>query len=310
MAASPEAERLFSAHDVVGIAMLSFARLLAAACPPSAWRPACRVAAWPLGVWRARRGPRAGRVSPRPEVLSATVQSRLLASELESFVLMARLGRRSSWDPEIRLEGGPHLEAALAKGRGAVLWVHRFQPFVHFVALSRAGFRVVRLSNPEHGHFSRSRFGIRVLNPFQLRAEAQHCERIVVAPGDLVPLRVLSRRLAANEIVAMYADRRAPRAVELPVLGGTVVFGVGPAALANLAGAALLPVFPLAEGRRGFRVVIEAPLPVAGGRAAAEEALLAHAPVLERYVKAYPDQWLGFSCRPHGGVPAWRSAAR
>lgn len=229
----------------------------------------------------------------------------MLAGELEALVLMMRLLRRPGWQPDVSLEGRDHLDAALESGRGAVLWVHRFQPFVHFVALNGAGLRVTRPSSEDHGHFARSRFGARFLNDFQLRAEERYCGRIIVAPGDLAPLRMLARRLAANEIVSMYADRRGPRSVDLPVLGGVVTFGTAPAALANHAQAALLPVYPLAEGRGGFRVVVEPPLPVGGGRAAVEEALRAHAPTLERYVKAYPDQWRGWSSTPHGGLVVW-----
>jgi lauroyl/myristoyl acyltransferase len=207
---------------------------------------------------------------------------------------MSRLRRVPSWEPDVAFQGDRILAAALEQRRGVILWVHRFQPFVHFVALARTGTRMVRPSDPKHGHFARSRFGSRFLNRLQLEVEGRYCERIVVTRDDLASLRTLARRLADNAVVVMYADGFGQRALELPVPGGAATFGLGPPMLANHSHASLLPVFAVAEGESGFRVVVEGPLPVEGTRSNVEAAVRSHAATFGRYLQAYPEQWRGW----------------
>jgi lauroyl/myristoyl acyltransferase len=97
----------------------------------------------------------------------------------------------------------------------------------------------------------------------------------------------------------MRADARGLRRVNVPVLERNVPFGLAPATLAQQTGAALLPVYPLAVGQGTFRIIVEPPLPLGGGRSGIEDAVAAHASVLERYVRAYPDQWRGWMDAAH-----------
>ena len=69
------------------------------------------------------------------------------------------------WHPNTRLEGEEHLRAALAEGKGAILWL---APFVFNsattkIVLHEKGYRVSHLSSPKHG-YSETRFGVRYLN--------------------------------------------------------------------------------------------------------------------------------------------------
>jgi lauroyl/myristoyl acyltransferase len=287
-------DRLVSRHDLLGIATLSLVGLLERGLPPAAWRRACRIVARPLAMWRARHRPGLKLASAHTGLSAVAMQTGLFAGELESLLLMTRLRRVPSWQPDVACQGEGILAAALEQRRGVVLWVHRFQPFVHFIALARAGARMVRLSNPEHGHFARSRFGSQFLNRLQLEAEARYCERIVVTREDLASLRALARRLADNAVVVMYADGLGQRVLELPVPGGVATFGLGPPMLANHAQATLLPIFAVAEGQRGFRVVVEAPVPVDGTRSNVEAAVRSHGATFGRYLQAYPEQWRGW----------------
>jgi hypothetical protein len=74
--------------------------------------------------------------------------------------------RLVGWKPEIELYGLEHLEAARNKGHGAVLWIAHFafNALAAKMVFSKAGFEVFQVSRPEHG-FSKSRFGIRFINP-------------------------------------------------------------------------------------------------------------------------------------------------
>jgi lauroyl/myristoyl acyltransferase len=229
----------------------------------------------------------------------AALHCRLHAVKLESRLQILRAAWPDDWSPEVTLEGRSHLDRVLSVGRGAVLWIHRFRPFVHLVALSQAGVRIYRPSAWYHGYFNRSRFGLRYLNPVQTRAEDRYGERVVVVEGQLAHLRVLVARLAANQVVGFYADlREQRRSVPVPLLGGIIRFSTTAATLARQARAPLLPVFAIGEGAGRFRVIVEAPLPLEAGdsgRQGIEQAITSGATVLEKYIRRYPDQWSGWS---------------
>ena len=67
------------------------------------------------------------------------------------------------WRPAIDVSGTEHIEAALARNNGVILWVtpFAFSDLVAKMAMKQSGYDVSHLSRPGHG-FSRSRFGVRV----------------------------------------------------------------------------------------------------------------------------------------------------
>jgi KDO2-lipid IV(A) lauroyltransferase len=105
--------------------------------------------------------------------------------------------------------------------------------------------------------------------------------------------------LRRREIIAMQGDRprTGSRTVNGTLFGRPIALPSGPAALARTAGAPMLPVFALREGRRRCRVVFGPPITVphtadrnadltwAMGRIAAE---------VERAVRSAPHQWFVF----------------
>jgi len=105
--------------------------------------------------------------------------------------------------------------------------------------------------------------------------------------------------LRRREIVAMQGDRprTGSRTVGATLFGRPIALPSGPAALARTAGAPMLPVFALRDGRRRCRVVFCPPITVphtsdrnadltwAMGQVAAE---------IERAVRAAPHQWFVF----------------
>src|SRR5688572_27730248 len=76
------------------------------------------------------------------------------------------------WRPTIAIEGREHVDAALAAGKGVILWVNEFvgSDLVAKAAVQQAGYPVSHLTRPEHG-YSKSRLGMRYLNPIRRRAE-------------------------------------------------------------------------------------------------------------------------------------------
>lgn len=293
MPASP-GDRWFALTDLLRFGLLPFAR----AVPPRHWQGICRALAWPAGCARQRQQPWAPEVIQMTGLPGRTLHARLLAVQLEALLQILRAAAASDGSPDVTLEGRSHLDRALSQGRGAVLWIHRFRPFVHLVALGRAGFRICHASTPDHGYFSHSRFGTRYLNRVQHAVESRYRERIVVVPGQLTHLKMLATRLAENRLVGFYTNvLEQMRAVPLSLLGGTIELPTGAATLARQARAPLLPVFPVGEGSGHFRVIVEAPLWLDerdGGRQAIERAIAGHADMLAEYVRRYPDQWGGW----------------
>ncbi len=201
------------------------------------------------------------------------------------------------WRPAIRLEGREHLVGALAAGDGAILWVTGFESsdLVVKMALRRAGFAVVHLSRPTHG-FSATRFGVRFLNPVRKRAEDRYLgSRVVIEGGSAVAaMRALQRHLAANEIVSITVGDASSNAGEVSLLGGTLAVSTGPANLARVSGAALIPVFMSREPGGAFAVRLGAPLAAAGEAAPPALVLQRYGQQLTAAVTARPDQWTGW----------------
>jgi lauroyl/myristoyl acyltransferase len=240
---------------------------------------------------------------------AAHIARGLKATVYEMRMQDLRAWRPGGWNPKIAIEGEEHLKAALAGGKGAVLWL---APFVFNsgapkIALSRLGYRVSHLSSPMHG-YSDTRFGVAVLNRIRCIPEDRFiAERIVfdkTAPASA--MRRMMRVLAAGGIVSIVAaNTEGYEMVETPFLGGTLPVAVGAPRLAGLTGAPLLPVFTPRDPERGFRIVIEPPIALtaaAKGDARSIAAAVAFFRRAEPWVRRYPEQWRSWSkWRPHAG---------
>jgi len=204
----------------------------------------------------------------------------------------------AGWRPRMRVEGAAHIDAALAGGKGAILWISEFQyhSLVAKMAIDRAGYRVSHLSRPTHG-FSMSPWGRRRLNPLRTDVEDRFLrERVRLDEGQTVTaMRTLRRRLGENGIVSITVGREAVQTVEVPFFGGAMKVATGPISLAAASGAPLLPVQTLRERGGAFRVVVEPPLPLSGTGRHNDPAptAAAYAQSLERWAAAHPGQWIG-----------------
>ena len=198
------------------------------------------------------------------------------------------------------LVGGEHLTEALARGRGAILWV---TPFAYASLATKATFHqqglpLTHLSRSQHGP-SRSRWGIALLNPIQRLAEDRFLrERVTIGENQepLVALRRLRSCLAENRVVSITFGEEASSALEVPILGGTLKVPLGPIKLATRTGAPLLPTHTVATGPPEFVTTIEAALPTAGAnRPSLEVAASLMAATVQRQALSRPEQlfWPG-----------------
>lgn len=275
--------------------------------PPQAWRGLARRFA-PLYAPGRGAGSRA-RLLERIERTYAPGQGtpwleaaleQIGEEEILALIETLREYRPGGWAPEIELSGQARLEAALARGKGAVLWIGHFvhAALIPKMAFHRAGFPLAHLSHPRHG-FSKSWMGVHLLNPVKRVVEDRYLRaRVMLEPGGpAAAMADLAVRLSENGVVSILGTGAARRPSSAPFLGGEIKLATGAPRLAYTSGAALLPVIPVRTGCGGFSVVVEPAIavdPSLPRQDAVESAVRAYAKVLERHVTAYPGQWQGW----------------
>lgn len=303
--------RDWSATDIATI--LGLIALLPPAwiLPESLWRPFWRgLARFPL-LTSAKAARRTGKIIAKALGDITPAAGEGIARDLKACVYEMRLqdlrGWRPAWlggdwQPRMTLEGEAHLKAALAGGKGAVLWL---APFVFNsgptkFAIHRGGYRVFHLSSPHHG-YSETRFGIKYLNRVRCVPEDRHItERVTYdreAPASA--MRRLMRAVKGGDIATIVAaSTEGTEIIKAPIFGGTVPVAVGAPRLAALTGAPLLPVFTVRDAALGFRVAIEAPITLDASLGTDARVMAAAAEFLrcsEPWVRAYPEQWRAWS---------------
>ena len=218
---------------------------------------------------------------------------------------LLRCYRPGGWRPRIEIEGRERIDAALATGRGVILWMNafRFNDLVGKMGLAAAGYRLIHLSMPEHGG-SITSFGVRFINPIWATAENRYLGRRVVIDAEH-PKRApeeIRGALAANAVVSITAIRGASRKpAAIAMLGCRFELGLGAPLLAYETGATLLPVFTLRDPDGAFRVIVEEQIAL-DRQAPRVEAATAAAEQLggriERHIRHAPGQWTWWYMEP------------
>ncbi len=111
--------------------------------------------------------------------------------------------------------------------------------------------------------------------------------------------------LLADQAVVLQGDRVLPgqKGQQVPFLGGHIELPTGPIKLALATGAPILPVFTVRAPGGGIRLFVEDSIHVAKNLSESDPdvvyvTLLKLKNILEKYVRAYPQQWLMLE-------PAW-----
>jgi|GEM_PF-567976 len=274
--------------------------------PEGLWRRFCR-SAGPLAVPMLAGDPKRvlgvmrRTLGGRPLGRSAeAILSELAGEQVLTILQLLRDHRPGGWRPEIRLAGLEHVEAALGRSHGAILWVgfSVYGDLVAKMAFHQARLAVSHLSRASHG-FSGTRFGMRVLNPIQTAVEDRYLgERVLLSPtGATAALETLAARLADNRVVTFTVHRNAKRPVVVPFLEGEIFLAPGAPLLALKTQAALLPVFAFRDEAGVHTVTIEAPLEVPRDlpkQDVTQSVGRQYAARLEPYVLEHPGQWRGW----------------
>jgi Bacterial lipid A biosynthesis acyltransferase len=270
---------------------------LAWTTPPSLWRKAAAATLRLRPIDRNLLLYRVLEAASGPIELAAFDDLRRNYSREAKLQILGLNGPWRSWSPDVVLQGESNLRKALGNGKGAILWVAEsvFGTLILKMALKQANYHACQLSRPTHG-FSVSPFGIRFLNPLWIRVEDRFIgERVFIEGQDAArAMPILRDRLAANGVVIISLGPEAKRFVEVPFFRHHIRLPTGPMRLAQSTGAALLPTFSRTVGTGRFEVSIESALELSGGPDAYERIATAFAEHLERYVRANPEQWIGW----------------
>lgn len=179
-----------------------------------------------------------------------------------------------------RVEGTEHLEAALAKGKGVLLYSGHFTTLEICVPM-------IKSLVPLYAFMFRPRRNP-LLNEFQSRGRAS-CAHVSVANNDVRGILAL---LARNAVVWYAPDQARIDSGELvPFFSEPAMTSTAPSRLARLSGAAVVPLFfrRLPDGG-GYLLRFQAPLDDLPSQDAVHDTVRLTA-VLEEFVRECPHQY-------------------
>ena len=185
----------------------------------------------------------------------------------------------------IAIDGMERVEHALARGNGIIFISAHFGNWellaAYFGLLGfRGGVVARRLRYPEY-------------ESWLIRARAANGVETFVRDTNF---KELVRRLKNNQCIGIMPDQDVDsvEGVHVEFFGRPTYTPTGPAALALLTGAAMLPAFIVREDSR-FRILIDEEIPVrpTGDRARdMQDITQAWSRVTERYIRQFPDHWV------------------
>jgi phosphatidylinositol dimannoside acyltransferase len=182
------------------------------------------------------------------------------------------------------VEGHDHYEAARSLKKGAIIAT------AHMGSFEAGAAAIVDRERAVHVVFKRddTRFE-------HVRTSLRGKLGVSEAPVDEGwPLWLrLREALMRDEVVMVQADRVMPgqKGARVPFLHGHLLLPTGPIKLAIASGAPIIPVFAVRTPQHKIRIHVEPAVIVTDN---ADASLLELARVLEKYVSAYPEQWLLF----------------
>jgi lauroyl/myristoyl acyltransferase len=195
--------------------------------------------------------------------------------------------------------GFSRLVEGLMKGKGVVLLT------AHLGNWEIGGLMLAEVNQPIHVVLVPDLFsGVeRVRRRMHARAGVTE----IPVDRTFLPTLAVLRALNRNGIVAMQGDRDFDNTgIAAPFFGREAWFPRGPFRVAMATGAVVLPAFIVRVPGGRYRAIIEEPLPIEekGDRdLALRENISRYIAVLERYIRAYPEQWYCF-------YPFWDDPSR
>ena len=215
-----------------------------------------------------------------------------------------------NWQGYMRFSGREHLDAALARKKGALLlFPHAGNVMLMLAAVSLAGYPYTQyaargLAPPEVAKEHPELFGHNWFRAETRRVREASEDRLPAKFLTLdTPLRQLYRRLAENELVGIAFDGRiGTKFAVVPYLGRQALLNPGPYRMALSTGAAIVPT--LAECPAEGPDICHFAEPIYPEGHTPESLCTAFIGVMERWLAAHPEQygtWL-LHCRLRNAV--------
>jgi len=187
-------------------------------------------------------------------------------------------------------EGKEHIDGAMARGKGTlILTAHLGNWEMGGIFLSLMGYSLTVITAPD----VEAR-----LHEFRVRLRQEQQIKVVTLDDTLASSLAVLKALQANELVALLGDRDLfGKGIPVNFFGQRVFFPIGPALLAYLSEASLIPTFVLMDQDDKYRCLAEPPIVLQ--RTGKRDQDLAEntqriATVLEKFILLYPDQWYTF----------------
>jgi lauroyl/myristoyl acyltransferase len=295
------------ARDFRHAYLYGLAALAVRVLPPSRWETAAR---WIDAVDYGERGKRAQKFERYRAgfraVHSDTVAEKEIRRLFDSAALLGRRAdlylaayrRAAGLSPKIDIVGMEHVEEALGRGRGTILWFDNF-PLSSIPgkrAFAEAGHPIFYLSGYAHG-FSYTRFANHLLNWRLIDLERRYLAARILFSEDSVlsATKTIVALLAENRIVGIANNAVMGKTINVPFAGrASLKIAPTPLNIAAKRGAALLPVAVIeAEPFRRFEVTIGPDLrrTTRVGEDSVEAMASAYAAYLLPLARAHPDKW-------------------
>ncbi len=211
---------------------------------------------------------------------------RNFAKYLADFFRFAKLDRDYIMS-HITVEGKENVDKALSKGKGALLVA------AHMGNWELGGAVVASLGYPLYaivlGHKDKK------INSFFL-------EQRTIADMKIIPvgaqLRNCFRILRQNNLIAIVGDRNfSNHGVMANFFNREAVLPRGPAFFSLKTGAPIILTLMIRTKGDNFKLIFEKPIesvPQKTDEAGIKSVMQRYVPLLEKYIKAYPDQWYAF----------------
>jgi lauroyl/myristoyl acyltransferase len=230
--------------------------------------------------------------SPADPLVRTLVRREVLNEARRSADFLWALARPEELIAGVRVEGAEFLEAARSQRRGVILATLHIGGWEVVTPAPRAVFDLPTTAVVTDDWLAWAVAGLRLRSGLEIAYDSEH------------PSRLLSC-LRRSEAVLLIADYAKPgmRTYRVRLLDGDVELPAGPAALARLSGAPIVPFAVLPDGDRRWRIEILEPVPPpsqAGGRQEEQATLQDVADRLgevlrtdiEHWAAVYPMRWV------------------
>ncbi len=212
------------------------------------------------------------------------------AKYLVDYTRMDLLRKRHVHGLVFRFDGWEHIDRAVAEGKGGlILSAHLGNWEMGGIFLTLLGYRLTVITAPD----VEAR-----LHTYRVNLRHEQRIKVVTLDDTLSSSLAVLRSLQANELVALLGDRDLfGKGIPVTFFGRRVYFPIGPALLASLSEAPLIPTFVLMNEDDRYLCLASDPIRIqkTGNR---HDDLAANtqriADVMAKFIRAYPDQWYTF----------------